>query len=88
MTVETGLMGLAIICAFIVLLYRAGLSRIESWRTDVRSATRLAGMIGVTGILIHSFWDFNLQIPANAALFFALAALTAAVPMNKRRNNR
>jgi O-antigen ligase len=88
MTVETGLMGLAIICAFIVFLYRAGLSRIESWRTDVRSATSLAGMIGVTGILMHSFWDFNLQIPANAALFFALAALTAAAPMNKERNKR
>jgi hypothetical protein len=35
----------------------------------------LAAIVGVTGILIHSLSDFNLQIPANAALFFALTAV-------------
>jgi len=29
----------------------------------------------VTSILIHSWVDFNLQIPANAALFMVLLAL-------------
>ena len=73
--VETGLVGFAIVCGFVGLFYRASLRRIERWRTDIRSAMSLAAMIGVTGILVHSFCDFNLQIPANAALFFALAAL-------------
>jgi hypothetical protein len=31
--------------------------------------------MGVTAILIHSWTDFNLQIPANAALFMVLLAL-------------
>jgi hypothetical protein len=31
--------------------------------------------MGVTSILIHSWVDFNLQIPANAALFMVLLAL-------------
>jgi len=75
--VETGLVGFAIACGFVGLFYRASLRRIERWRTDVRAAVRLAAIIGVTGILVHSFSDFNLHIPANAALFFALAALAS-----------
>ena len=31
--------------------------------------------MGVTAILIHSWVDFNLQIPANALLFLFLLAL-------------
>ena len=77
-TVETGLLGFAALCSFVVLFYRGGFRNIARWRNDVGSATRLAAIIGVTGILIHSFCDFNLQIPANAALFFVLAAVATA----------
>jgi O-antigen ligase len=75
MAVETGLAGFALVCWFITILFRHGLRRIERWRNDVRSAMALAAIIGITGILVHSLSDFNLQIPANAALYFALAAL-------------
>ena len=34
-----------------------------------------ACIMGVTSILIHSWVDFNLQIPANAAYFMVLLAL-------------
>ena len=80
MAVETGLIGFALGCWFIALFFSRGLSRIESWRTEVRAAATLASIIGVTGILVHSLSDFNLQIPANAALFFALAALATGSP--------
>jgi hypothetical protein len=41
-------------------------------------------MAGITAILVHSFGDFNLNIPANAILFTVLAALAAApVPIDK-----
>ena len=76
--VETGLTGLALVCGFIVLFYRVALQRTGHWRTDIRSAMTLAAIIGVSGILIHSLSDFNLQIPANAALFFALVALATS----------
>jgi tetratricopeptide (TPR) repeat protein len=36
-------------------------------------------MLGVTAILIHGFTDFNLQIPANAVYFTALAMLGVVV---------
>jgi hypothetical protein len=45
----------------------------------------LAAIVGVTGILVHSFTDFNLQIPANAALFFALAALATGSSTERQR---
>jgi hypothetical protein len=83
--VETGLVGLALVCCFIVLFYRVALQRIANWRTDIRSAMTLAAIIGVTGILIHSLPDFNLQIPANAALFFALTAVATGHQSDRTR---
>jgi len=40
-----------------------------------RTYLSFACIMGVTAILIHSWVDFNLQIPANAALFMILLAL-------------
>ena len=74
-TVETGLLGLAVALAFIYLLYRTAIRQVRHWMHDVSGATALAALAGCTGLLVHSFSDFNLQVPANAALFFSLAAL-------------
>jgi O-antigen ligase len=76
--VETGLVGLLLGLGFAVLLYRNGLRETAGWRTSIGGSVRMAALIGATGILVHSFWDFNLQIPANAALFFVLAAIATA----------
>jgi hypothetical protein len=38
----------------------------------------------VIGILVHSLVDFNLQIPANAALFYVLTTIAAAPPLLQR----
>jgi hypothetical protein len=35
-------------------------------------------MSGITAILVHSIFDFNLHIPANAILFTVLAALVVS----------
>jgi len=45
---------------------------------------RLGATLGCCGMLVHSFFDFNLHIPANAAWFAVLAGL-ACCP---RKNNR
>lgn len=79
-TVETGIVGLALVCSFVVLFYRTSLDKIAQWRNEPRSALTLAAVVGVTGILVHSLCDFNLQIPANAALFFTLASLATSGP--------
>jgi O-antigen ligase len=75
--VETGLPGLAAIFWFLFALYRAGLSRAAHWHTDFSAAVRLAALVGCTGIVVHSLLDFNLHIPANAALFFVLCAVAS-----------
>jgi len=41
----------------------------------------LAGIGGVSVILIHSFGDFNLQIPVNAVLFAIYMGMLAAISM-------
>lgn len=73
--VETGVIGFALMVFFVILVYRDGMRSIEHWRRDPRASITMAALIGCTGLLIHSLSDFNLQIPANAALFFALTAI-------------
>jgi O-antigen ligase len=80
--VETGSCGFAIMLWFLVLLYRNSLKRIRDWTTSPNGAVSLAALLGCTGVLVHSFVDFNLHIPANAALFFVLCAVAAAEPFH------
>lgn len=74
--VETGIVGFAFAAAFLSLLFRAGIDNLlKHWRSDTQSSLVLAAFLGCIGILVHGFVDFNMQIPANAAFFFALSAL-------------
>jgi len=75
---ETGALGFAALLWFIWRLYRNALRRIQEWTTDLNGSIALAGLLGCTGILVHSFVDFNLQIPANAAWFYVLAVIAAS----------
>jgi O-antigen ligase len=70
---ETGLVGFGAVVWFIVLLYRSSLRKIADWSDDPRASIRLAAVVACSGILVHSLSDFNLHIPGNAALFFALS---------------
>jgi O-antigen ligase len=72
--VETGIIGFALMIAFLVLLFREGIAHAGLHRTFA-SAVRLATLVGCTGLLAHSITDFNLHIPANAALFFLLCGI-------------
>lgn len=81
---ETGLVGAAAIVWYLLALYRSGLRKIGSRQSRTIDAVALYALTSCTGIVAHSFWDFNLQIPANATLFFALCAL-ASTPLAARR---
>ncbi|MGE5204592.1 MAG: O-antigen ligase family protein [Chlamydiota bacterium] len=74
---ETGLIGFAAVVWFIVEVYRAGLRNLDGWKRDYSGALGLAAVVGCTGLLVHSFFDFNLQIPANACMFYFLCAIAA-----------
>ncbi len=76
--VETGAVGLVVILWFVVAIYRGAFRKLADWPDDINGAVALACLLGCTGILVHSFVDFNLQIPANAAWFYVLSAVAAS----------
>lgn len=86
--VETGLLGFGVMVWFLIVLYRTALRKIGNWTSDVSGAVTLACMLGFTGILVHSLVDFNLQIPANAALFYVFCTIAAAPPLLQRARKR
>ena len=75
--VEVGGLGFAVMLWFLWTLYRTALKKLNNWTEDTNGAVALAALLGVTSILVHSFVDFNLQIPANAALFYVLCVVAA-----------
>jgi O-antigen ligase len=74
--VETGILGSACVVWFIVNLYRSGLRNVRA-HSRVATVRALGPLVGCTGILVHSLSDFNLHIPANAALFFVLCGIAS-----------
>jgi O-antigen ligase len=86
--VETGLLGFAVALWFLVRLYQRGLPTSDRWELRWDAAVSLAALLGCTGILFHSFVDFNLQIPANAALFYVLCGLAASPFAKVSRSGR
>jgi O-antigen ligase len=76
--VETGAVGFAIVLWYIVAFYRNALKKLQNWPNDINGAIALASLIGCTGILVHSFVDFNLQVNSNAAFFYVFCALGAS----------
>jgi O-antigen ligase len=81
--VEMGLWGFATMGWFLSIVYKQAIRKLVSWYSEVNGAVSLACLLGITGILIHSAVDFNLQIPANAAFFYALCTIAAAKPYAK-----
>ncbi|HUJ95356.1 MAG TPA: O-antigen ligase family protein [Terriglobales bacterium] len=89
--VEMGVFGFAAMLWFLVAMFRQALKKLAQWPENVNGTVALAALLGIIGILVHSFVDFNLEIPANAALFYVLctvAALDARFTPPRRRMSR
>lgn len=88
--VEIGLAGFSIAVWFLALVFRqaAGKLRNNDWTESASGALTVAALLGCVGILVHSFLDFNLQIPANAALFYVLCAIAASKPLQESQRRR
>jgi O-antigen ligase len=72
---ESGIPGFLVLGAFVMLTLGAALVAQWKRRDPLMRGMSFACIMGVTCILIHSWVDFNLQIPANASLFMVLLAL-------------
>ncbi len=76
--VEQGVLGAALALAGVAALLLAAIRGALARRDPVLRAALFASIAGVLALLAHGAVDFNLQIPANAALFFVLLGLGAA----------
>jgi O-antigen ligase len=79
--VEMGLLGFGTVVWYLVVLFRRAGKKMRNWPSEVGGAVTLACVLGIAGMLVHSAVDFNLEIPANAALFYVFCTVAAAEPM-------
>lgn len=86
--VETGVVGFSIAIWFLVVVFRRAASKLNNWTETASGALTVAALLGCVGILVHSLLDFNLQIPANAALFYVLCAIAANTPLQESQRRR
>lgn len=83
--VETGVVGFGLMIWFLIHLFQRAWPSSRRWEFKWDGAVSLAALLGCTGMLFHSFVDFNLQIPANAAVFYALCGLaTTQLPKSNK----
>jgi O-antigen ligase len=78
---EMGAVGGICWLAFICVLLYFGLKNLSSHQDPIVRAVQLGALVGCVGLLVHSFVDFNLHIPANALLFYLLAGLATLNPV-------
>jgi len=73
---DGGIVGGGIALWFIIVIARAVMQVTRSADPFLR-ALGLGSAAGVFALLVHSLFDFNLQIPSNALLFLLLAAIVS-----------
>ncbi|MCU1270549.1 MAG: O-antigen polymerase [Acidobacteriaceae bacterium] len=87
---ETGILGFGILIWFLVRVLRPALRKSHKWPSNLNGAVSVAAILGISGILVHSLVDFNMQVPANAALFYSLCTVASMEPRFRthRRSHR
>ena len=78
--IETGILGFAFAIWLLIAAARPAMRKIQNWPSNVNGIVALAALLGISGILVHSFVDFNLQVPANAMWFYVLCTVAAMEP--------
>ncbi|GHA27755.1 O-antigen ligase family protein [Oceanisphaera arctica] len=86
--IEYGLIGTLPLAAFVLLAFWHALRAL--WRTEswYRSGIGFASAMGMLALMIHSFTDFNLQIPANAATFVVLCAIAVLAGQHEKERKK
>jgi hypothetical protein len=75
---EAGIAGFVIAGSMLFVLGSRCVRRLRARGDPVRRGLALGALAGVAALAIHSFFDFNLRLPANALVCAVLAALAAA----------
>lgn len=72
---ETGVLGGLCCVWFLGVLLLESLRGLAEMGSSFGASLNLSGLVGCSGLLVHSLVDFNLHIPANAMLFVVAAFL-------------
>jgi O-antigen ligase len=78
---ELGVVGGLCGLAFLFFLFRDARRSFEAEQGHFSRAIHAGAIAGIAGLLLHSFVDFNLHIPANAILFLELCAVATSAPL-------
>jgi O-antigen ligase len=78
---ELGVIGGLCGLAFLFFLFRDARRSFEVEQGHFSRAIHAGAIAGIAGLLLHSFVDFNLHIPANAILFLELCAVATSAPL-------
>jgi len=82
MLAETGVLGGLCGLAFLWILFREAKTCYGAEQGHFSRALHAGAVTGLCGMLLHSFVDFNLHIPANALLFLLQAYLATSTPLS------
>jgi O-antigen ligase len=82
--VEGGVVRLLLSVAAILFVYRLGWRALRRYRGQAAEGLVLGALLGFTTVVVHSFVDFGLHIPAVAALAAVVAAHVAALGEKRR----
>jgi O-antigen ligase len=83
---DGGLIGGALALWFVVVLARA-MTQIPRTVDPFLRALGMGSAAGIFALLVHSLFDFNLQIPSNALLFLMLSAIVSRVSFEAKLND-
>jgi len=81
MLAETGVAGGICGLTFLWLFYREARKGFEAETSRFGLGLRAGAIVAVSGLLLHSFIDFNLHIPSNVLLFLLQSFLATADPI-------
>ncbi|GGJ93194.1 O-antigen ligase family protein [Pseudomonas matsuisoli] len=89
--IEYGIIGTLPLLGFVCLSLWYALAAMRRQQSLYRSGVGFGSAMAILALMIHSFTDFNLQIPANAATFVVVCALAVVAnhhraPVGKRRS--
>jgi O-antigen ligase len=78
---ETGILGGLCGLGFLWLLYQEARKNFEAEQSHFSRGLHAGAIVALSGLLLHSFMDFNLHIPSNALLFLVQAYIATSVPL-------
>jgi len=76
---EMGLFGIGSFVLLLVLFFKKNLNVLKDLKDKYLQGLIIGFLVSISAIAIHGLGDFNLQIPANAILFWIILALSSSI---------